>query len=99
MSLRQSGFWCDVCNSPMVTEMLFNQNIGSFKVACSPTELHYHDKCWEIGKKALMLADDSLLKEDSPLGILIRRVNEHNAGVAKAEKATAQQAGVQDASD
>lgn len=79
MSLRPSGFWCDVCNSPMAMEMLLNTPIKSFKLSCSPSEMHFHDKCEPLIKPAVELLDTEKLPSDSPLGDIIRRVIAHNA--------------------
>lgn len=82
MSLRPSGFWCDVCNSPMISEALQNKPIKSFKVSCSPTEMHYHDGCSDLIEQAVGSMDETKLPVGSPLGDLLKRVKEHNARVA-----------------
>lgn len=77
MSLRPSGFWCDVCNEPMTTEMLLDKPIRGFKLSCSPTELHTHDNCEELLISACDGPKPDLLK-GGPLKDLLTRVVEHN---------------------
>lgn len=79
MSLRQSGLWCDVCNSPMVSEMLTNEPVRAFKVSCSPSEMHAHRNCESLIAPAIEALDETLLPSGSPLGSLIARVRMHNA--------------------
>lgn len=79
MSLRPSGFWCDVCNNPMASEMLLNTPIKSFKLSCSKSEMHFHDNCLPLLEKSTSTEDETILPVDSPLGRLIKQVKEHNA--------------------
>ena len=93
MSLRSSGFWCDVCNKPMVSEMFLNKPIPSFKVTCSPDQMHNHKECEKLITQSVASMDETILPAGSPLGDLLKRVKEHNAkfeenheSVAKADE-------------
>lgn len=79
MSLRPSGVWCDVCNSPMVSEMLTNKPIESFSLSCSPTKMHAHDACVPLIEPAVKAIDGKMLPPGSPLGDLLRRMKAHNS--------------------
>jgi hypothetical protein len=81
MSLRLSGFWCDGCNKPMVTEMFLNKPIKSFTLTHFQETFHYHDECKDMIAKAVESLDPSLLPAGSPVGDAIRQIKEHNAKV------------------
>lgn len=85
MSLRSSGFWCDVCNGVMLKEVILGESIQSFKISCSPTPLHAHDECMKLIEPACKAQDETMLPPDSPLGDIIRRVKIHNAQIAAQE--------------
>jgi hypothetical protein len=78
MSLRSSGFYCDVCNSPMVMEMFLNKPIKGFSLSCSPDKLHAHDKCMELIEPACKAEDPNMLPP-GPLRELLENVKAHNA--------------------
>ncbi len=70
--------WCDVCNNPFLKEVLTGESVPSFKLSCSPSLLHAHEKCLKTLEKASASEDESLLPE-GPVKTLFRKVKEHNA--------------------
>ena len=78
MSLRQSGFYCDICNKAMVTEMMINKRIKSFKMEGFDNTFHYHDSCKPILENVLETGNKELLEKDTPIYECIRQIEEHN---------------------
>lgn len=88
MSLRSSGFWCDVCNRPMVTEMFLNKDLNGFKPSCTEETLHCHSTCkiLVIESTKNPAAPNPSILPDGPLKDLFERFIKRNHA---AEESTA----------
>jgi hypothetical protein len=86
MSLRSSGFWCDICDKPMVTEMLLNQPIKSFTMQHFDAVFHYHEGCRPLLESAIASGDESGLNPGAPVADCIRQIKAHNARAALSPK-------------
>lgn len=88
MSLRPSGFWCDICNRPMVVEMFLNRPLNAFNVSCCDDTLHCHVTCQDVLIEATKNPDalNPSILPDGPMKNLLERVIKHNKA---AEESTA----------
>lgn len=71
MSIRSSGYWCDVCNTPIMGAF-FNISPKSFTMPIFDNVFHTHDKkCLELLKQMTEEEKVDCLPDNSPIKIAV----------------------------